>query len=188
MHLSPGVFFKGFQHRRIQVFNDYEDYKKLRIYFGLMTPFKFWQGSRSVRKFNMGGTFLTRFSYLELRFDYILKQLGLFQNIFIARRFLDFGYFTINGKIVKARSIRIKPYMRISVFCSELRRYFQLNYLARLHSNRVEKNVIKQIPRYIEFNFKIFMFMFFPNFCTEDIQKPFMVNYLGVGGGKHEII
>jgi ribosomal protein S4 len=164
----------------------YNDYRSLKIFFGSLKPEIFWKGSRAaVTKDTLGWSFIKKYSYLDLRLDYLISRLGFVENMFEGKNLIDNRQITLNGHVVQTNNLIVKPYDWIEVSNKE-RFNFKLSYLSKLVVQRTQNYNLKSIPTFIEINWQLFRFFILPLISLNDIVRPYKTFNYHVGSGKKQ--
>jgi ribosomal protein S4 len=144
----------------------YYRYRKLRLLFGNVSPFDFWRRSRASSGGVRGGNFGAFLGGLELRIDMVLSKLFFNNDVFECHRFLRKGIIYVNSKLVQNPDFIVKPFELIRFRLGFYRFFFQLKFILALCRKRTQKfgNIFAVFPKNMEFNFKIFGFMYLPLF------------------------
>jgi len=179
--LNPRSFF--FRYRPRGKIASYEDYNRLRLFFGGIKPEKFWQYSRKIRERRGRGDFTQVNAPFDLRLDYMVTKLGLVDDIFAAKRAIDRGRFLVNGKPIFENGYALRPFEWLTPADSDP--YLLLtDYFFKIFRQRALYAKVHVLPRFIEFNLALFRFMLLPLFSRGDIARPYRTTSVHVGLGR----
>ena len=143
--------------------NDLKTFSSLfRFLYHGISPSRIWKIIRIFRRHLHGGFFSNYIKLFEFRLDVLLVRLRFSKNISQGALLIKKGFIMINGRVCLSPSytISVTDIVTIVPYTS---RCFKLNFLLRLESLLYRLPVPFQIPKYFEFNFKFFSFMFLRN-------------------------
>jgi len=155
--------------------------------FGVLNLGCFGKKVVQLGKKNLGGSFASFQSYLELSLESILIKLNFSLNILEARHLITTGVFTINGKVIKKIGYILQPYDILGIKNKNLLNFFQKFLLTKLNDMRCKNSGIKPIPCFIEANFYSLDFLILPILRKNLFYKHKLFDSAFVGQGSKEI-